>query len=144
MSKIYLAAPYFNDMERVSADKVYQCLKDLEIDVHFFAYDGLVLSPDSSLEDRKRAFSDNIREMDSCDVVVAIVESDPVYGIDCGTVFDLTYAWTKGKTVYTYDSQNPGKMNVMLAMASSGHASDISELIDVLRGNGKIWEGKVI
>lgn len=144
MSKIYLAAPYFNDRERASADEVYQFLKGLGIDVHFFAYDGLVLRPDSPLKDREQAFRDNIREMDSCDVVVAIVESDPVYGIDCGTVFDLTYAWTKGKTVYTYDSQSPGKMNVMLAMASSGHASDTIELAEVLRGAGKIWGGRII
>ena len=144
MSDLYLAAPYFNDREKQSADAVYHCLTGLGVDVFFFAYDGLVLKPDSPAASREQAFNDNLLEIQDCDTVLAIIESDPDYGIDCGTVFDLTYAWTIGKTIYTYDSQRPGKMNVMLAMASSAHASNLVELIDVINGSGKIWEGKVI
>jgi len=142
--KIYLASPYFNDREKMVADSIYDFLVSNGYEVYFFARDGLVLERDSGVEDRKRAFNDNIEAIMNCDAVVANIERDPEYGIDCGTVFDLAVGWQSGKKIVAYDELSGGRMNVMLAIACDGFAKGEGELLQALSGGKKDWQGDVI
>ena len=117
MKKVYLASPFFDDAELERVDKVKEILdlKGLE-----------VFSPKEhqnehlefgSIEWRKATFENDVKHIDWCDVVVAIICKGNYD--DSGTAWELGYAYATNKPVVLVNSTGE---TINLMIADSIHA----------------------
>ncbi len=117
MKKVYLASPFFDDaeLERVDKVKVILDLKGLE-----------VFSPKEhqnehlefgSIEWRKATFENDVKHIDWCDVVVAIICKGNYD--DSGTAWELGYAYATNKPVVLVNITGE---TINLMIADSIHA----------------------
>ena len=115
--KIYLASPFFDDAELERVDKVKEILdlKGLE-----------VFSPKEhqnehlefgSIEWRKATFENDVKHIDWCDVVVAIICKGNYD--DSGTAWELGYAYATNKPVILVNITGE---TINLMIADSIHA----------------------
>lgn len=115
--KIYLASPFFDDAELERVDKVKEILdlKGLE-----------VFSPKEhqnehlefgSIEWRKATFENDVKHIDWCDVVVAIICKGNYD--DSGTAWELGYAYATNKPVVLVNITGE---TINLMIADSIHA----------------------
>ena len=117
MKKVYLASPFFDDAELERVDKVKEILnlKGLE-----------VFSPKEhqnehlefgSIEWRKATFENDVKHIDWCDVVVAIICKGNYD--DSGTAWELGYAYATNKPVVLVNITGE---TINLMIADSIHA----------------------
>ena len=117
MKKVYLASPFFDDAELERVDKVKEILdlKGLE-----------VFSPKEhqnehlefgSIEWRKATFKNDVKHIDWCDVVVAIICKGNYD--DSGTAWELGYAYATNKPVVLVNITGE---TINLMIADSIHA----------------------
>ena len=117
MKKVYLASPFFDDaeLERVNKVKEILDLKGLE-----------VFSPKEhqnehlefgSIEWRKATFDNDVKHIDWCDVVVAIICKGNYD--DSGTAWELGYAYATNKPVVLVNITGE---TINLMIADSIHA----------------------
>ena len=117
MKKVYLASPFFDDAELERVDKVKEILdlKGLE-----------VFSPKEhqnehlefgSIEWRKATFDNDVKHIDWCDVVVAIICKGNYD--DSGTAWELGYAYATNKPVVLVNITGE---TINLMIADSIHA----------------------
>lgn len=115
--KVYLASPFFNDRERAVKAQVKGHLASLfDVDL----YDPQNPAVDSSGWEvpnsawGRRIFNKDIEAIEKCDVVVAIDWG--LYG-DCGTAWEIGYAWAKDKhlLVVVPDEVLASKHSLMVA-----------------------------
>ena len=117
MKKVYLASPFFDDaeLERVNKVKEILDLKGLE-----------VFSPKEhqnehlefgSIEWRKATFENDVKHIDWCDVVVAIICKGNYD--DSGTAWELGYAYATNKPVVLVNITGE---TINLMIADSIHA----------------------
>ncbi len=90
--KIFLAAPIFSLAEREFNSKLAEELRKRGYDV-FLAQELGILS---SEEEKARLFSEDLKALDECNVVVAVLDGNDV---DSGVAFELGYAYAKGKRI---------------------------------------------
>ena len=117
MKKVYLASPFFDNAELERVDKVKEILdlKGLE-----------VFSPKEhqnehlefgSIEWRKATFENDVKHIDWCDVVVAIICKGNYD--DSGTAWELGYAYATNKPVVLVNITGE---TINLMIADSIHA----------------------
>ncbi len=132
INKIYLASPFFNEKEIQLIDKIKSLLDSLKIE-WFSPKDFLMY--DKAIEgSAKKCFDGNIKAMNECDYMIAIVD-----GFDPGTLFEMGYF--AGKKIIAFSNIKGRKLNVMLAQASYCFANGINDLADkVVRINSNSFE----
>lgn len=99
--KIYLASPFFNDKEREVKSKIKYALTlngyaIIDPQEHEAGYDHKMLWEMSCSSWGRQTFDKDARQIENADVVVAIDWG--LYG-DCGTAWEIGFAFAKGKPV---------------------------------------------
>ncbi|XID91612.1 PfkB family carbohydrate kinase [Paenibacillaceae bacterium WGS1546] len=124
--KIYLAGPFFSDQEIHWVRHVGNKLESARFDVLSPSRENGVISKDTSIEKRKDIFQSDIDLLNSCDIVVALLDHD-----DPGTCFEIGYAFAKGTPVYGLKTSHTD-LNNMIKFGCIEIIEDIEELIRVL------------
>jgi len=111
--EIYFAAPFFNPSQIEREEWLIKELRHIGFRV-FSPRENILLTPNATQEEREKAFQDNIKEINNCDLVFAVTD-----GKDMGTIWEAGYAYGKNKPVVYYnETLGPeGKFNVMLAQS---------------------------
>ena len=71
--KIYFASPWFNPDQAEREERVKGRLRELGFDV-WSPKDNCVCSPSADEETRQKVFSDNIYNIETCDILFAITD----------------------------------------------------------------------
>jgi nucleoside 2-deoxyribosyltransferase len=127
---IYLAGPFFNDIQKARMDAVK---KDL-INAGFKVADPRELGPvivdtaetEKTPEFFKGIFDGNIEGMNDSYMMVASLDDR-----DIGTSFEMGYMFSEGKSIVSF-AFDGGKTNVMLGQAVDRHFTDPNEMIAFL------------
>lgn len=149
--EIYFAAPFFNPSQIEREEWLIKELRHIGFRV-FSPRENILLTPNATQEEREKAFQDNIKEINNCDLVFAVTD-----GKDMGTIWEAGYAYGKNKPVVYYNETiGPnGKFNVMLAQSgnltilgrdeftSSEGISIKDKIMNVLRGTRNLYKGAV-
>ena len=132
MYKIYLAAPLFSEAEREFNAKIAGILREKKYAVHLPQEVG----DDSSTRDEAetgRIFEYNLKALDECDIVVAVVDGADA---DSGTAWEIGYAYAVKKRVILLrtDFRRVGRSEaVNLMLEESGEVvGSVGELVRVL------------
>ena len=121
--KAYIAAPFFNEEQIASVEKVKACLNKHSY-VYFSPKDDNSINPTASYSKQKEGFNINIEAISDSDVVVAITD-----GKDMGTLFECGYAFAKEiPIIYIAFSLGENPFNLMLAHSSYAVCKDIDDL----------------
>ena len=136
MYKIYLAAPLFSEAEREFNAKIAGILREKKYAVHLPQEVG----DDSSTRDEAetgRIFEYNLKALDECDIVVAVVDGADA---DSGTAWEIGYAYAMKKRVILLrtDFRRVGRSEaVNLMLEESGEVvGSVGELVRVLGVRG--------
>lgn len=121
--KVYFASPWFNPEQAERENRVKNKLRELGFNV-WSPKDNCVCSPISNEEMRKKVFSDNCENIETCDILFAITD-----GKDMGTIWEAGYACGYNNhinlvgaepiiIVYYCETLGPnGQFNLMLAQS---------------------------
>lgn len=119
-TKIYLAAPFFNDNQRhlvSELEKFIEKNKPEGWSVYSPSRDAFVISPDSPEEEKEKAFDMNYEVIEDCGLMIAVVDDR-----DMGTVWEMGAAYALKVPVITVSAFNYG-VNLMLAFSTIGHVN---------------------
>lgn len=97
MKKVYLASPFFDDAELERVNKVKEILDSKELEVFSPKEHQNEHLEFGSIEWRKATFENDVKHIDWCDVVVAIICKGNYD--DSGTAWELGYAYATNKPV---------------------------------------------
>jgi len=139
--KIYLASPWFNNIQAEREERIKNKLRKLGFNVWSPKENG-DLSPIESQELREKIFSDNLREMDNCDIIFVITDEK-----DMGTIWEAGYAYGTRKIlkkqepiiIYYCETLGDGMFNLMLAQSGDIVITNFKNL-DILPRLIKIGE----
>ena len=111
---VYLAAPFFNDVQRGLCTRIEERAAKHQEDglLHIYSprNDGFVLTPDASNEDRKEIFDSNTAAIDAAAWVLAVIDD-----FDAGVLWEMGYAFAQDVPVLGYSDVAGRGLNVMLA-----------------------------
>ena len=144
--KIYFASPWFNPDQAEREERVKGRLKELGFNV-WSPKDNCVCSPSADEETRQKVFSDNIYNIETCDILFAITD-----GKDMGTIWEAGFAnginyMLKPNDkriiiVYYCETLGPnGQFNLMLAQSGDiviTEFKDLDELPDLIHEGGRL------
>ena len=119
--KIYLASPFFDDAELERVDKVKEILDSKGLEVFSPKEHQNKHLEFGSMEWRKATFENDVKHIDWCDVVVAIICKGNYD--DSGTAWELGYAYATNKPVVLVNITGE---TINLMIANSLHALIIS------------------
>ena len=117
MKKVYLASPFFDDAELERVDKVKEILDLKGLDVFSPKEHQNEHLEFGSIEWRKATFENDVKHIDWCDVVVAIICKGNYD--DSGTAWELGYAYATNKPVVLVNITGE---TINLMIADSLHA----------------------
>lgn len=148
--KVYFASPWFNAEQAEREERVKGRLRELGFNV-WSPKENCVCSPIADEEMRKKVFSDNCNNIESCDMIFAITD-----GKDMGTIWEAGYANGLNaansknpiKIVYYCETLGPnGQFNLMLAQSGDiviTKFEDLDKLPDLINKNeGLVYAGIV-
>lgn len=125
MKKVYLASPFFNELEMKRMNEVLEILRDKGLTV-FAPYEGSKdLTGFGTKEWKEEVFNLDIVNIDTADIVVAVINYGNVD--DSGTAFELGYSYATGKPVIVVDYSN-NTINLMVAEGLHAHLKGVGEL----------------
>ena len=117
MKKVYLASPFFDDAELERVDKVTEILDSKGLEVFSPKEHQNEHLEFGSIEWRKATFENDVKHIDWCDVVVAIICKGNYD--DSGTAWELGYAYATNKPVVLVNITGE---TINLMIADSIHA----------------------
>ena len=117
MKKVYLASPFFDDAELERIDKVKEILDSKGLEVFSPKEHQNEHLEFGSIEWRKATFENDVKHIDWCDVVVAIICKGNYD--DSGTAWELGYAYATNKPVVLVNITGE---TINLMIADSIHA----------------------
>lgn len=117
MKKIYLASPFFDEKEIERMEKVRDILRAKGLEVFVPMEHQNKHLEFGSKEWREATFSNDVKHIDWCDVVVAIIAKGNYD--DSGTAWELGYSYATNKPVILV---NPTGDTINLMIADSLHA----------------------
>ena len=117
MKKVYLASPFFDDAELERVDKVKEILDSKGLEVFSPKEHQNEHLEFGSIEWRKATFENDVKHIDWCDVVVAIIGKGNYD--DSGTAWELGYAYATNKPVVLVNITGE---TINLMIADSIHA----------------------
>ncbi|BFH60493.1 PfkB family carbohydrate kinase [Paenibacillus azoreducens] len=126
--KIYLAGPFFSDQEIQWVKHVSDRLENAKFTVLSPSRENGFISKSMSFEQREKIFQLDIELLNSCDIVVALLDHD-----DAGTCFEIGYAFEKGIPVYGFKTSQTD-LNNMIQFGCKEITGNIEELIRTLYG----------
>lgn len=122
--KVYLASGWFSDDQMKLCKELENTLDSLGYNTFKPRVESKITSLNPTMEERKETFKGNVSNIDNCEIMVANVTY-----VDKGVLFEVGYAYAKGKTIVFYNEDNSKPFNLMLAQASDyAPASNIEEL----------------
>ena len=113
LDQVYLAGPFFNESELSFTEAVVR-----ELERHFSSrlsfyvphiHTGIILTPQSTDEERKWVFVKNLEAMNSADVYVLLLDNE-----DAGTCWEMGYGYKRGIPMIGFWSDVRKKPNLML------------------------------
>lgn len=121
---VYVASGWFTEEQEKARLRIITVLEELNMDYFNPRCDTHKIHPDPSPQ---IIFDNNIRNIDSCDVVVA-----STIGKDMGTLFECGYAFSiKKPIIYLWESSLP--LNLMLSQSAHYVARLKDDLLDHLQ-----------
>ena len=117
MKKVYLASPFFDDAELERVDKVKEILNSKGLEIFSPKEHQNEHLEFGSIEWRKATFENDVKHIDWCDVVVAIICKGNYD--DSGTAWELGYAYATNKPVVLVNITGE---TINLMIADSIHA----------------------
>ena len=128
MTNAYIAAPFFNEEQVTSVEKVKECL--IQHGYTFFSpKDHNPINPTASYLEQKEGFDTNVMEISNASVIVAITD-----GKDMGTLFECGYAFASNiPIIYVAFSLGDNPFNLMLAHSSYAVCKTIEDLVNALK-----------
>lgn len=150
--KVYFASPWFNPDQAEREDRVKKKLRELGFNV-WSPKDNCVCSPIADEEMRNKVFSDNVYNIETCDIIFAITD-----GKDMGTIWEagfangINYMVQPGEkriiVVYYCETLGPnGQFNLMLAQSGDivvTKFEDLDKLPELIKnGEGLAYAGIV-
>ena len=117
MKKVYLASPFFDDAELERVDKVKEILDSKGLEIFSPKEHQNEHLEFGSIEWRKATFENDVKHIDWCDVVVAIICKGNYD--DSGTAWELGYAYATNKPVVLVNITGE---TINLMIADSIHA----------------------
>lgn len=142
MKRIYIAGPFFNEEQKRAVGSVEEIL--ISLDKRFYSPSlhgrGVItdMTPSERLLAANGIFKDNIREMDNCDLVIAITDD-----YDPGTMFEIGYFFCQKKPIITY-SPNGYASNVMIAKSAIAHYTRILSLRSDMKNDQFVGDNQEI
>lgn len=146
MEKIYFASPFFNEEQVEREERLKKKLRDLGYDV-FSPKENIFLSKDATNEEQEKAFSDNVKNIETCDILFGVTD-----GKDMGTIWECGYAngintnkEKKIKIVYYCETLNGGQFNLMLAKSADvviTNYKDMDNFSNIIK-EGNNYEGYI-
>ena len=128
MKKVYIASPFFNEEQLERVKYIERLLKRYNIEYFSPRIDTRV-KPDSTDEERKRAFADNIDAIKNCEYIIVVTD-----GKDIGTMFEAGFAYSIDKPIlYFAETLGNNPFNLMLAMSANAICKSRDELDCSLR-----------
>lgn len=132
--KIYLAAPFFNDVQRAFVTELEAAISDAKFELFSPRYGENAKEMNRiigekgkpSLELRNKVFIDNWENIDDADLLVAVIDD-----FDVGVMWEVGYAFARHVPIITITNRNYG-CNLMLAQSTIGHLKTVESLKDVL------------
>ncbi len=135
---IYLAAPFFNDIQTGLCDFIEGFETNAQ-PIYSPRKDGGVLKPDSTNSERLEVFVSNTMSMSTAQWMLAVIDD-----FDTGVLWEMGYAHAKAIPTLGYSDVEGRGLNVMLAGSCDlGFVSGRSELETVLQrtqAHPNIWE----
>ena len=124
----YLASGWFNDAQEEARQDILEVLNNNGIS-YFSPKDEVLVSPDASKEDRKKAFDADTQIIKHCDFVIA-----STVGKDMGTLMEMgmAYAWETPFIVY-FPNPNNWPVNLMIAESAYDVAGSKEELDSIIK-----------
>lgn len=117
MKKVYLASPFFDDAELERVNKVKEILDSKGLEVFSPKEHQNEHLEFGSIEWRKATFENDVKHIDWCDAVVAIICKGNYD--DSGTAWELGYAYATNKPVVLVNITGE---TINLMIADSIHA----------------------
>jgi nucleoside 2-deoxyribosyltransferase len=133
--KCYLAAPFFKPHEKALVEMMEQEIEAAGFELLSPRRSGVLLdmSPAHRAESARKIFEQNVRDIEDCDVMVAVIDDR-----DPGTMWEMGFCHGLGmRQIFTY-TEHDYAINIMLKGCVTGHARGQLELGIMLRA---IWEG---
>ncbi|MBF7131594.1 nucleoside 2-deoxyribosyltransferase [Pediococcus pentosaceus] len=138
MSKnIYLAAPFFDEIQKARIDAVHMGLKANKTVGSIYKPENHQMESEElySLPWQVGVFKQDVRQVETSDVVVAIldyVEVDDEIISDPGTIFEVGAAFEAGVPVVMVQFGETSQFNLMLAQSGTAYfqGEDIQKLKD--------------
>ncbi len=131
---IYLAAPFFNDIQRSLCDFIEGFETD-DQPIYSPRKDGGVLRPDSTNSERLEVFTGNTTAMSSARWVLAVIDD-----FDTGVLWEMGYAHARVIPTLGYSDVEDRGLNVMLAGSCDlGFINGRANLFDLL-DSVDVWE----
>ena len=124
--RTYLAGPFFNPLQKKLIKTLENLIDEERIDLYSPSRDSIVINQDTTSQELQETFKRNYEEIDKADFMIAILDypgsaltigadsSKKVSLPDSGTMWELGYAYAKGKPVIGVFTEPPAKMNLML------------------------------
>lgn len=151
--KVYFASPWFNSDQAEREERVKGRLRELGFNV-WSPKDNCVCSPIADEAMRNKVFSDNVKNIKSCDIIFAITD-----GKDMGTIWEAGFANGYNEhlkcfgyepiiIVYYCETLGPnGQFNLMLAQSGDitiTKFEDLDKLPELIqKGEGLAYAGIV-
>ena len=122
--KIYLASPFFNDIERDNYEKVLNILEKKNLKIYAPLKNEISRENKTKEQWAKQTFNKDIEEIKKADVVVMLF-----YGLysDSGTSWECGYAFAMNKPVVVVHLHE-GKSNCMINCGSYSNLKGLQEL----------------
>lgn len=112
MKKAYIASPFFNEEQLERVKYIEELLKLYNIEF-FSPRTDTYVKPNSTDEERKKAFHDNLKAIRNSSFIIAVTD-----GKDIGTMFEAGYAFNEGvQIIYFAETLGNNPFNLMLAMS---------------------------
>ena len=143
-TKVYIAAPFFNADQINVVEQIKFVLSQWGIE-YYSPKDELLCKPDSSKQEREKAFSSNLEAIEKSDYVIAVTD-----GKDMGTIFECGYAYSRDVPI-VYVALTLGENPFNLMLAESGHRvcttmQQLEQLVRAIRNKKFIderYDGKI-
>lgn len=127
MKKVYIASPFFNEEQLERVKYIEELLKSYNIEF-FSPRTDTYVKPNSTDEERKKAFHDNVNAIEDSAFMVAVTD-----GKDVGTMFEIGYAYGYDIPIILFaETLGDKPFNLMLAMCGNKICKSRDELNDVL------------
>ena len=124
---VYIAAPFFNPAQLATVQHIEHALNGVCAYHSPRSVSTLKDIPESERREHiVRTFVGNIDRLDWCTHMIAVIDDR-----DIGTIWEMGYAYAKGKKVVSYSGHGYG-LNVMLSESVIFHCINIDQVVPAL------------